>query len=629
MEKLTQEQISAIVEYARQARGHILKMTTLANSGHPGGSMSTIDMMMTLYHMIKVDPKNPDYHERDRVIVSNGHISPAVYSTLGLMGFFPIDDAVSHFRQAGSIYEGHVERDVPGVEWGTGNLGQGLSAAVGMALACRLHHIENHFYVFMGDGEQQKGQISEARRFAFKYGLKNITVLIDYNQLQISGNIHRVMPQKIIENYISDGWDFIEIQGHDIVQISNAILKVQHSNVPTLILAHTVMGKGIPPIENQEKYHGSALTEEQLTEALQILGIENDLPRLKEMRKSVNLICSHKEFGFIPEIKTDPIHIYEKPTDNRSAWGTAVAELASINLDSRTPIAVFDCDLQASVKTGEFEKIAPEAFFQGGIMEHNTAVMAGAMSTVGIQAFWADFGVFGIDEAYNMQRLNDINRANIKLITTHVGIDVGEDGKTHQCVDYVGLMHNLYHFKVIVPADPNQTDRAVRWAASNYGNVLIAMGRSKLDIIRKSDGSVYYDEKHVFVYGKADQIRDGRKAALFVMGTLAARAVKVIDRFASEGIDIQLWNVATPLEIDNEALQKASETGLIFTYEDHNTKTGLGAIITDRLNELGLFVQVIKFGVEDYACSGASDDVFALCGLDEDSIYKRIKTQLK
>ncbi|HNX01318.1 MAG TPA: 1-deoxy-D-xylulose-5-phosphate synthase N-terminal domain-containing protein, partial [Candidatus Cloacimonadota bacterium] len=384
MEKFTQEQISHIAEIARQARGHILKMTTLANSGHPGGSMSTIDMMLTLYHMIKKDPQNPDWKERDRVIVSNGHISPAVYSTLGLMGYFPIDDAVAHFRQAGSIYEGHVERDVPGVEWGTGNLGQGLSAAVGMALACRLHNIDNHFYVFMGDGEQQKGQISEARRFAFKYGLKNITVFVDYNQLQISGNIHHVMPQKIVENFVSDGWDFIEVMGHDIGQVNSAIIKARQNPVPTLILAHTIMGKGIPFMENLEKYHGSALNEEQLDEALKILGIDNDLPRLKDKRTKDPLPCSHKEFGFVPDVNKGKNHIYDKTTDNRSAWGTAIAELAALNKDSQTPIAVLDCDLQTSVKTGEFEKATPEAFFQGGIMEHNTAVIAGAMSTADV-----------------------------------------------------------------------------------------------------------------------------------------------------------------------------------------------------------------------------------------------------
>ncbi|HNX00561.1 MAG TPA: transketolase C-terminal domain-containing protein, partial [Candidatus Cloacimonadota bacterium] len=249
-------------------------------------------------------------------------------------------------------------------------------------------------------------------------------------------------------------------------------------------------------------------------------------------------------------------------------------------------------------------------------------------STADVQAFWADFGVFGVDEAYNMQRLSDINKGNIKLVTTHVGIDVGEDGKTHQCIDYVGLMNNLYHFRVIVPADPNQTDRAVRWAASMYGNVLIAMGRSKLDIIRKKDGSIYYDDDHEFIYGKADLIREGSKAALFVMGTPATRAVKVIDRLAAEGIDIQLWNVATPLEIDAEALLNAIHTGLIFTYEDHNMKTGLGACIIEKLNDMRRFVPVIRFGVEDYACSGSSDDVFAMCKLDEESIYKRIKKEL-
>ena len=173
--------------------------------------------------MIKVDPKNPKMESRDRVVISHGHTSPATYSTLASCGFFNIDDAISQFRLAGSIYEGHVEPDVPGIEWASGNLGQGLSAGCGFALANKLKNIDNHTFVLMGDGEQQKGQLAEARRFAVKYNL-NITGFIDYNQLQISGDINKVMPQYILENYLSDGWDVIEIDGHDLVEIRDAIL---------------------------------------------------------------------------------------------------------------------------------------------------------------------------------------------------------------------------------------------------------------------------------------------------------------------------------------------------------------------------------------------------------------------
>ena len=142
-------------------------------------------------------------------VISNGHTSPGAYAALGRSGFLNIHDAISGFRKTGSIFEGHVERSVPGIEWGTGNLGQGLSVGCGFALAALLNNRQYHTFVFMGDGEQQKGQISEARRFAAKYRLHNLTVIIDNNNLQISGNIHDIMPQNIKENFLSDGWQVL------------------------------------------------------------------------------------------------------------------------------------------------------------------------------------------------------------------------------------------------------------------------------------------------------------------------------------------------------------------------------------------------------------------------------------
>jgi len=264
---LSIEKLREIQEKTNAARGAIITMTTLAKSGHPGGSMSTIDFLMTLYHMIEHDPKDPHWENRDRVVMSHGHVSPAVYSSLATMGYFDLDEAVSQFRLAGSIFEGHVEPDVPGVEWASGNLGQGLSAGCGFALANKLKKIDAQTFVLMGDGEQQKGQISEARRFAVKFSLP-ITAFIDYNQLQISGDINKVMPQNIVDNYLADGWDAIEIDGHNLVEIRDAIIDAVKNEKPTLIMANTTMGKGVSFMENKEKYHGSPLSEDQLAEAL-------------------------------------------------------------------------------------------------------------------------------------------------------------------------------------------------------------------------------------------------------------------------------------------------------------------------------------------------------------------------
>ncbi len=619
--------IAKLTEDARLARAAILTMTTLSASGHPGGSMSSIDFLLTLYSRINVDPKNPQAANRDCVVVSNGHISPAVYSTLGLNGFIDLDDAVTQFRLAGSKFEGHVEPIVPGIEWGTGNLGQGLSAGVGFALATRLNEINNQVFVLMGDGEQQKGQIAEARRFAVKYGLNNVTAIIDYNQLQIGGDIHCVMPQNIRQGYESDGWMVIEIDGHSFEEIDKAITDAINAEKPVMILAHTVMGKGVSFMENLEKYHGSTLNDQQYADACKELGIDNRLEHFRQLRNQCNPQYGHLKVtgkGLDPGTP----RVYDGKTDNRSAWGNALADLAETNGGVKAPMAVFDCDLQGSVKTNDFEKVAPNRFFQGGIMEHNTATLAGAVSKYGIHAYFADFGVFGVDETYNQHRLNDINETNLKLVTTHVGLDVGEDGKTHQCIDYLGVMRNLFHFKVIVPADPNQTDRVIRYISSCYGNFLVPMGRSKLAPIREAEGKLLFADGYEFVYGKADLMREGNQAAIMVMGTLAGNAVKAAEILEKQGVSVQVWNVSCPCDVDEEALKQAAATGTIFTVEDHNVHTGLGASIATKLLDLGLSCKLHRFGVEDYCVSGSADDVYRFAGLDAETIAKRIEDKL-
>ena len=625
---LDKKKISELRKTATQARAAILKMTTLAGSGHPGGSMSTIDLLLTLYETANVDPESPRQEDRDIVVMSHGHVSPATYTALGIKGFFSLEDAISQFRLAGSIFEGHVEPDVPGIEWATGNLGQGLSAGIGFALANRIKKIDSNVFVFMGDGEQQKGQISEARRFACKYEINNLTAIIDYNKLQISGSITDVMPQNIRENFISDGWEVIEIDGHNFQEIYASFEEAKTIDKPVAILANTTMGKEIGFMEDKAKYHGKALSESQLEEALKELKEENDLEKFKKLREEFKPAATDEREPDNYIINRGENFLYDKPAGNREAWGNAIADLIEKNISGDIPFVVFDCDLAGSVKTTKFKEIAPKHFFEGGIMEHNTATIAGAMSKKGIQVFFADFGVFGIDETYNQHRLNDINNANLKIITTHVGLDVGEDGKTHQCLDYVGVMKNLYGFKIIIPGCPDQTDHIIRDIAAKEGNYSVSMGRSKLKPIFDENGERIFGKNYRFEYGKADLIRSGKSGAIFAMGTVLNRAVNVVDRLKKEGIDLTLYNISSPGEIDEEAVRRAAETNIIFTYEDHNINTGLGNSIAEKLLELKLTPDFIKFGVEDYGVSGAANDVFAFMNLDEESIYQRIKIKL-
>lgn len=626
------DKVSELKALSVEARSAILHMTTLSASGHPGGSMSSIDILLALYSVIDHDPKDPAKPGRDKVLVSNGHISPAVYASLGLHGYFDLSSAISQFRKMGSIFEGHIERTVPGVEWTTGNLGQGLSAGAGMALAAKIKDQKSRIYVLMGDGEQQKGQISEARRLAAKYSLNNLCAIVDYNELQISGSIHVVMPQNIRQNWEADGWNVIEIDGHDYPQILDALQQAKSSGHPLMILAHTVMGKGVSFMENQAKYHGSTLSEDHLQLALKELGLTSKLSHYRKLREDFKPDYSaHRADAFALEtdLSSGQPLVYEQETDNRSAWGKAIADLGQINKASKTPIVVLDCDLAASVKTGDFKEALPDRFIQCGIMEHNTAVVGGALSASRIQTFWSDFGMFGIDEVYNMLRLNDINHANLKVVVTHVGIDVGEDGKTHQCIDYIGLIRNLFGFRLILPADPNHTDRIIRWLINKPGNYIVAMGRSKLPLIRTEDNSLFYNMAYAYEYGKEDLLRLGNHGTVFVTGTPVGRAIKAIDTLRDEGLYLNLYYVASPLEISKKALETAAKTGNVFSIEDHNVNSGLGSVIAEKMNQAGLHVPVHKIGVSGYPYSGTSDEVYKWAGLDAAGILRKIKQNLK
>jgi transketolase len=255
-------------ELARLCRGDILTMTNIAGSGHPGGSMSSVDIYLTLFSIANVDPQNPYDPARDRIVVSHGHTSPGVYSVLGRLGFIPRDEVMSLFRRGGSPYEGHVERSIPGVEWTTGNLGQGLSAGCGFALASWLLEVPYHVFVVMSDAEQAKGQVSEARRFAIKHRITNLTVIIDYNEIQIGGSVHDVMPVNIAANYASDGWKVMEVDGHDYRALHQAILEAKNQDLPVVIIAKTTIGKGVSFMEGKEEYHGRALNEDEFQKAL-------------------------------------------------------------------------------------------------------------------------------------------------------------------------------------------------------------------------------------------------------------------------------------------------------------------------------------------------------------------------
>lgn len=625
--------IDKFKKMATQCRGDVLKMTTLANSGHPGGSLSSMEIYLAVYHFANIFPKTPWKKERDRIVISHGHTSPGVYSVLGRMGYFDVDEAIAGFRHVNTMFEGHITRGIPGVEWTTGNLGQGLSAGLGFALAAMVKKMTYRSYVIMSDAEQAKGQVAEARRTASKYKTNDLTVLIDLNDAQINGRAQDVMPVNIKENYLSDGWEVLEVNGHDFRQLFAALNKAAANPLtPTVILCYTQIGHGVSFIENDPGYHGKPLSEKQLFEALDELKLENDLDKHKERRAKLEIKAHEKTLlEYKPEIKIGEPKTYRTDVlvDNRSAFGNVLKDLGLLNENSSTPIAVVDCDLLPSTKTGGFAKSCPDQFFQFGVAEHNAAACSGAMSVEEVVTFFTDFGIFGIDETYNQQRLNDINHANLKLAVTHVGTDTGEDGKTHHCLDYVGGPANFFHFHTIVPGDPNQTDRAVRYAAERYGNYLIAVGRSKLNPIKGINGNPFFTGDYTFEYGKIDEVRETgfAKAIILTMGATLPEAVEAADKINEAGIKVGVLNVSCPLVLwkQRQFLEEKLTNKIVLTVEDHNIWTGLGAMLEDAIARNNISVQAkYRLGIDEYSVSGCKEDLFKIFKIDAEGIKSEL-----
>lgn len=266
--------VEELEKKAKTIRKGIIEAVYEAKSGHPGGSLSIADILTVLYfNELKIDENNPDWEERDRVILSKGHCSPALYSVLANRGFFKVED-LKTFRKIDSYLQGHPDKNkVPGVDMTTGSLGQGLSIANGIALMGKLQNKNYRVYAILGDGEIEEGQIWEAAMTSNKYKLDNLCVIIDNNNLQIDGSIEEVMSSyPIDEKFKSFGFQIINIDGHNIQEIMDAFEVAKNvKNKPTCIIAKTIKGKGISFMENRVEWHGKAPTEEQYKIAMKEL----------------------------------------------------------------------------------------------------------------------------------------------------------------------------------------------------------------------------------------------------------------------------------------------------------------------------------------------------------------------
>jgi len=619
---LTQDQIAFLKAFSKSCRRSILEMVTNAQSGHPGGSLSCIDYLSLLY-VSRLCETN------EAIVVSNGHISPALYSVLAELGVISKQRVIETFRKPDDIYEGHVNRKIPGVFYGTGPLGAGASAAAGMAIANVLQKKTEHVFLLMGDGENQEGQAYEMMNFAAKYKLNNLILFVDYNQVQLTDSLANILPMNIAGHYSAAGWFVQEVDGHDFAAMASALeVALAEKTRPSILIGHTIMGEGIEFMaktgrEYKADWHGKAPKAEDATMALTGIELsEEEKTILAEGLKNLKVNIKTPLQPDVVAVNTGTPKTYEAGvmTDCRSAYGTALLDLATLN----PHIVALTADLSESVKTDGVKKNFPERHIECGIAEQHMVSASGGISLRGMVPFCSTFGAFMTSRAKDQARVNDINETNVKMVATHCGLSVGEDGPTHQAIDDISSFAGFFHTQIFEPADPNQCDRIIRYVASTYGNFYVRMGRAKIPVLTKEDGTPFFAGDYIFKPGKADTVRQGKRATIVASGPMVHYALKAVE---NSGGNIEVIVVSSFIPFDSKTIvESAKKTGRVLTVQDHNVHTGLGSFVEMALYEAGIQVPLKKLGVAAYQLSGTAEALYERAGLSIQAIEAALKT---
>ena len=270
----TEKDVERLEEQAVQLRRDIVEMIHAAKAGHPGGSLSAVDMITALYfHVMRIDPQNPRWEDRDRFVLSKGHACPALYAALARRGFFD-PKHLTTLRQYHSILQGHPDMNkTPGIDISSGSLGNGLAIGVGMAMSGRLHHQDYMTYVMLGDGEVQEGMVWEAAMAAHHYDLSNLIAIVDCNGVQINGWVNEIMTvEPLADKWRAFGWNVVEVNGHNMKDLLTALHTAKTMRHPTVILMRTVKGRGVSFMEDDCKWHGNSPSDEELVQAILEIG---------------------------------------------------------------------------------------------------------------------------------------------------------------------------------------------------------------------------------------------------------------------------------------------------------------------------------------------------------------------
>lgn len=603
---------ASLRQMAQKLRRHSIEATSEAGSGHPTSCMSCAEIVSVLFFdEMRYDPGDPAAPGVDVFVLSKGHAAPILWAVLEEAG--AIHEDLLSLRRYDSPLEGHPTPRSPWVRVATGSLGQGLSAAAGIAWARKSDASEGRVYALMGDGESAEGSVWEAAEFASHYGLDNLCAVIDVNRLGQSGpTMYEHDTASYAARFRSFGWEAVELDGHDVRSVRDAFARARAARgKPCVLVARTLKGKGVSFMENKDGWHGRpAKKGDELARALAELG-----------DTSISLPVEPRRPGRpprpAPQPALTPAYTLGQEVATREAYGTALAKLAR----SAPQTVALDGDTKNSTFSERFKEVAPERFVDAFIAEQNMVGVALGAATEGKIPFASTFACF-MSRAYDFIRMAGYSRPpHLVLCGSHAGVSIGEDGPSQMALEDLAMMRAVTAASVLYPCDAVSGERVVETAARTPGMVYIRTSRPKTKVIYANDEE--------FPLGGSKTLRSSAADAVTVVaaGVTVFEALAAFDALAKQGIAVRVIDLYSVKPMDAATLRKAAaETKAIVTVEDHSVCGGIGEAVAAAVAGRA---PVEILGVREIPRSGKPAELMRAHGIDAEAIVAAVQRMVR
>lgn len=604
--------IKKLEELSKLARYWSLYSTTQAGSGHPSSSLSGVELGVGLFfggdfHYDINDSKNI---HNDRFILSKGHAAPLLYSLWLLAGVITPEE-IQTLRQFTSVLEGHPSRRFIFADAATGSLGQGLGIGVGYALnAKKFDQTQAYTYVMLGDSELAEGSVWESVESAAYYGLANLVALVDINRL---GQRGETMVGHNIDVYASRfqafGWETIVIDGHNLEEVCEAIRFAKKANKPTAILAKTLKGKGISLIENQDNWHGKALTQEQFDQYVQELGeldlsLRGDIPT-----PTITDINTYTPIELVQT--TYPNYDLDTLVSPRKAFGEAIRILTQNYND----IIVLDAEVSNSTYANHSDSTR---FVEIFIAEQNMLSVSTGLSLAGKKPFVSSFAGF-LTRAYDQIRMAQYNEVNMVVVGTHPGVSIGADGPSQMALNDIAFFRGMFGSVVLYPSDAISTLKLTEKAYLYEGLSYLRLTRADVPTI--------YSNGESFVIGGSKTIYSSNldEITLVGAGITVYECLKAYDILIERGISVRVIDLYSIKPLDTATLHLAArETQGMIVVEDHSQAGGIAEAIRSELEDVNIPIRSLS--VQEIPRSGTPEELLQFEQINTDSIVEQVET---